>query len=107
MEITLSRLLEGKPTIIKGKEYLATKEYVSPFIDEMSKYTDKFHRTVIHSQKFWSVALARKCHPKKFRTIVMGRKYHSKKNDSVVTRLTESYYKKRTVVLRSTESFQK
>lgn len=42
MEITLSRLLEGKATIIKGKEFLATKDYVKPFIDEMSKYTDKF-----------------------------------------------------------------
>ena len=42
MEITLSRLLEGKPTIIKGKEYLSTKEYVQKFIDEMSKFTDKF-----------------------------------------------------------------
>lgn len=42
MEITLSRLLEGKATIIKGKEYLATSEYVQPFIDEMLKYTDKF-----------------------------------------------------------------
>ena len=48
MEITLSRLLEGKPTIIKGREYLATKEYVSPFIDEMSKYTDKF---IVHVQE--------------------------------------------------------
>lgn len=48
MEITLSRLLEGKPTIIKGKEYLATKEYVNPFIDEMSKYTDKF---IVHVQE--------------------------------------------------------
>lgn len=42
MEITLSKLLEGKPTIIKGKEYLATKEYVQAFIDTMSKFTDKF-----------------------------------------------------------------
>ena len=42
MEITLSKLLEGKPTIIKGKEYLATKEYVQTFIDTMSKFTDKF-----------------------------------------------------------------
>lgn len=42
MEITLSRLLEGKPTIIKGKEFLATKDYVEPFIKEMSKFTDKF-----------------------------------------------------------------
>ena len=42
MEITLSKLLEGKPTIIKGKEYLATKEYVQTFVDTMSKFTDKF-----------------------------------------------------------------
>lgn len=48
MEITLTRLLEGKPTIIKGKEYLATKEYVNPFIEEMSKYTDKF---IVHVQE--------------------------------------------------------
>ena len=48
MEITLSRLLEGKATIIKGKEYLATKEYVQPFIDKMSKYTDKF---IVHVQE--------------------------------------------------------
>ena len=42
MEITLSKLLEGKPTIIKGKEFLSTKDYVQKFIDEMSKFTDKF-----------------------------------------------------------------
>lgn len=42
MEITLSRLLEGKPTIIKGKEFLSTKDYVQSFIKEMSKFTDKF-----------------------------------------------------------------
>lgn len=47
MEITLQRLLEGKPTIIKGQEYKATKEYVEPFINEMSKYTDKFIINVI------------------------------------------------------------
>lgn len=48
MEITLSRLLEGKATVIKGKEYLATKEYVQPFIDKMSIYTDKF---IVHVQE--------------------------------------------------------
>jgi len=48
MEITLSRLLEGKATIIKGREYLATKEYVQPFIDKMSKYTNKF---IVHVQE--------------------------------------------------------
>ena len=42
MEITLSALLEGKPTIIREKEYFATKEYVQPFIDEMSKFTKDF-----------------------------------------------------------------
>lgn len=42
MEITLSALLEGKPTIIRGKEYFATQEYIQPFIDEMSKFTKDF-----------------------------------------------------------------
>ena len=42
MEITQDLLLKGKPTIIKGKEYLPTSDYVSPFFDEMSKFTDKF-----------------------------------------------------------------
>ena len=42
MEVTLSALLEGKPTIIREKEYFATKEYVQPFIDEMSKFTKDF-----------------------------------------------------------------
>lgn len=42
MEITLNKLLEGKPTIIKNKEYFATKEYVNPFLDAMSKFTNNF-----------------------------------------------------------------
>ena len=42
MEITLNALLEGKPTIIREKEYFATKEYVQPFIDEMSKFKKDF-----------------------------------------------------------------
>ena len=42
MEITLNALLECKPTIIREKEYFATKEYVQPFIDEMSKFTKDF-----------------------------------------------------------------
>jgi len=42
MEITLPKLLEGKPTIIKNKEYFATKEYVNPFLDVMSKFTNDF-----------------------------------------------------------------
>lgn len=46
MEITLSALLEGKPTIIKDKEFLSTKDYVQPFVDEMKKYTDLFRVNV-------------------------------------------------------------
>ena len=42
MEITTSALLMGKPTIIKDKPYLATAEYVKPFFDQMSKFTDNF-----------------------------------------------------------------
>ncbi len=41
MEITIGKLLEGKSTVIKGKEYLETKEYVQPFIDLMSKFTQE------------------------------------------------------------------
>lgn len=32
----------GKATRIKDKEYFSTENYVMPFIDRMSKYTDKF-----------------------------------------------------------------
>ena len=42
MEITKDLLFEGKSTIIKNKNYLSTKEYVEPFFDEMSKFTDDF-----------------------------------------------------------------
>lgn len=42
MEITKEKLLEGTATIIKDKEFLPTKDYVSPFIEEMSKFTDDF-----------------------------------------------------------------
>lgn len=42
MEITPELLLKGKPTIIKGKNYLPTADYVQPFFDEMAKFTDKF-----------------------------------------------------------------
>ena len=46
MEISINELLKGKPTVIKNKEFLSTKEYVEPFIDKMSAYTDKFIITV-------------------------------------------------------------
>ena len=42
MEIELSELLEGKPTIIKNKEYLSTKEYVEPFLDICSPFVEEF-----------------------------------------------------------------
>lgn len=42
MEITLSELLKGKATIIKGKEYYPTEAYVTPFLERMQQYTDDF-----------------------------------------------------------------
>lgn len=43
MEITIGKLLEGKPTIIKDKEYLSTVEYVMPFLEIMSQFTKDFY----------------------------------------------------------------
>ena len=42
MNITIDQLLKGKETIIKGKEYLSTEAYVTPFLERMSKITDDF-----------------------------------------------------------------
>ena len=42
MEITIGKLLEGKSTVIKENQYLTTKEYVSPFIEVMKKFTTDF-----------------------------------------------------------------
>jgi hypothetical protein len=42
MVITINELLSGKSTLIKGKQYLSTKDYVDPFIQDMSKYTNDF-----------------------------------------------------------------
>ena len=42
MEITISNLLDVKCTVIKENEYLSTKEYVSPFIEVMKKFTTDF-----------------------------------------------------------------
>lgn len=42
MEITLKELLAGKPTRIKNNDYFSTEQYVTPFLDRMSKYTDDF-----------------------------------------------------------------
>lgn len=46
MELTLKELLEGRATIIKNKEYFATRDYVNPFLDIMSSYTDDFRVSV-------------------------------------------------------------
>lgn len=40
MDITVSELLKGKPTIIKNKEFFQTKNYVEPFLEKMSAFTD-------------------------------------------------------------------
>lgn len=42
MDITVSELLKGKPTIIKNKEFFQTKTYVEPFLERMSAYTSDF-----------------------------------------------------------------
>lgn len=42
MEITLDELLHGKATRIKNKEYFSTEQYVTPFLERMSNYTDDF-----------------------------------------------------------------
>lgn len=42
MEITISKLFEGKCTSIKDNAYLSTKEYTSPFIEVMKKFTTDF-----------------------------------------------------------------
>lgn len=42
MELTVSELLKGKPTIIKNKEYFPVKTYVEPFLERMSKFTSDF-----------------------------------------------------------------
>lgn len=42
MLLTLEQALLGKATQIKGKEYLSTENYIMPFIERVSKYTDDF-----------------------------------------------------------------
>lgn len=42
MNLTVEELLKGKATIIKGKEYLSTEAYVTPFLERMSKFTGDF-----------------------------------------------------------------
>lgn len=42
MQLTLQQLLQGKATKIKDKEYFSTEQYVTPFLERMSKFTDEF-----------------------------------------------------------------
>lgn len=42
MITTYEELKKGKPTIIKGKNYFSTEQYIDPFIEKMSVFTDKF-----------------------------------------------------------------
>lgn len=42
MQLTLQQLLQGKATKIKDKEYFSTEQYVTPFLEKMSKFTDEF-----------------------------------------------------------------
>ena len=42
MEITIDQLLKGKATRIKDKEYFTTEQYITPFLERMSKFTNDF-----------------------------------------------------------------
>lgn len=41
-EFTLEEVLQGKATKIKNKDYRKTSDYLNPFLDRMSKYTNNF-----------------------------------------------------------------
>lgn len=42
MEISVNELLQGRATRIKGKDYFSTEQYVTPFLERMSKFTNDF-----------------------------------------------------------------
>lgn len=42
MQITIPRLMAGKACSIKDVEYLSTAEYVTPFVEELSRFGAKF-----------------------------------------------------------------
>jgi len=42
MEVSLEKLLKGKSTNIKGVDFLATKDYVQPFVDAVKPFTNEF-----------------------------------------------------------------
>jgi len=41
-EISIAELLRGKSTLIKNKEFNATKNYVEPFLERMTAFTEDF-----------------------------------------------------------------
>lgn len=41
-EFSLEEVLQGKATRIKNKDYFKTADYLEPFLERMSKYTDNF-----------------------------------------------------------------
>ena len=41
-EFTLDEVLQGKATRIKNRDYFKTSDYLEPFIERMSKFTDNF-----------------------------------------------------------------
>lgn len=42
MELSIDQLIRGKATRIKEREYFTTEQYVTPFLDRMSKFTNEF-----------------------------------------------------------------
>ena len=42
MELSIEQLLRGKATKIKEREYFTTEQYVTPFLERMSKFTNEF-----------------------------------------------------------------
>lgn len=42
MELTLNELLKGKSTTIKNKNYFSTEKYITPFVEKMEPFSEKF-----------------------------------------------------------------
>ena len=42
MDLSIDKLIEGKPLIIRNKQYLSTEQYITPFLERMSKFTSDF-----------------------------------------------------------------
>jgi len=50
-EITINELLKGKATLIKNKEFFPTKNYVEPFLERMSKFTNDFRVQIVKADQ--------------------------------------------------------